>query len=174
MVAQYALLDDFFCAWTAWVIDPPYLYDDATTVIQAETLRRAQCGEKFKYETKPPSTVRGHLNSLARMYTSAAPGVSFVPSSLSQFPQLQKLMTAALTRERSRKVLDKVGHPGAEVLQDEELSAVLASVDWSKPYESQRGNILILGYSTGYRSEVLRRYKLTLLWKLKLQPVVQC
>eukprot|EP00667_Euglena_gracilis_P014491 EG_transcript_15018 len=145
--AQYEDLDGFFSAWAGWVIDPRYLFDEATLINQAEQQRRAQCGTTFKFETYLPSTVRGHFNSLARVFTSVDPDGTLVPSSKKQFPQLNRLMTSALTRESSRKAVGTAAHPPVEVLQDEEpcwlpwigASLLRANVQTSSFWRTARG-----------------------------------
>ena len=140
-----------------WVIRPSSLFDTKEQIEQCERQRRGQCGGQFKYYAQPVSSFRTYINALARVHTASTPEASMVPSSVRQFPLFNVFINTVIERERAHRSFGPIANDDSLILQEKELPFLFNASEMNVPYQQQRFNLLVLGFRSGLRAEVLRR-----------------
>jgi hypothetical protein len=153
--AEYTSLDLWLMGWAKWVLDPKFLFSTAAAAAEFSQKRREQCGEKHKFHSKVPQTFRTYMNALQRVNNSSG-GVAIIPSSKRQFPEFNRLMTEVLKKERGARAV-RMASSESGVLLESELEKLFGKKPPCSVFHDQRWNILVVGFRTGLRSEVLRR-----------------
>ena len=113
------------------------------------------CGNHCKPRSTTPGSVVTYANSLAALYRESSNSNKFIVSNKALFPKYNLLMKNTGNEHALLKSLDD--KPEVEILQDDELPTLWNTVNFNNAFESQRWNILILGYRTGLRGECLQR-----------------
>jgi hypothetical protein len=157
---EYEGLDAWLLAMSRWMMQAQLMFDDP---------REAEAFHANRIQKKPPgyklyqmsaNSFRGYLNGIGRAYNETDTQPFIMMSSLKQFPETNRFMRAALTREALRRSLN-VTHSNYDdhVLTENELPRLREATDFQKPLQVQRCNQTILAYRTGFRPEMLRRLK---------------
>ena len=159
--ATYDTLDAFFVAWGQWVLEPSQMFDTAAEQEQCMQQRVQQAGDRFKVYSVPIGTFRTYMNAAARAYMAQVAPIPnhkpAVPSSVKQFPEYARFLRAVITRARGAKAVANAANPQSDILRPEELPMVMATVNHHNVQQRQKANILLIGFQTGLRAEVLRR-----------------
>ena len=92
---------------------------------------------------------------MGAIYKESTNNNKFVVSNKALFPKYNLLMkNTGGEHALLKSVADK---EPVEILQDHELHTLWDKVDFNNDFETQRWNILVLGYRTAYRGECLQR-----------------
>ena len=113
------------------------------------------CGNHCKPRCTTPASVITYVNSLAALYRESNNTNKFVTSNRSLFPKYNVLLKNTGNEHALLKSLDDT--PEVKIPHDDELPLLWSKVNFNNAYETQRWNILILGYRTGLRGECLQR-----------------
>jgi hypothetical protein len=151
-------LDDSFLGWDRWSLDLREMYSDEEQIAACLRARAEKAGDTFKLRSMPVLSFRTYINGLAHLFkVSVQTPQAIVISSITQFPKLNAFLAPLLSRAMDKKAANWKGDPISKVLVQPELVQVVAMAEeLGRPLDIQRQNILVLGYSTGYRGEVLR------------------
>ena len=157
---DYESADAWLLGLARWAMKVDVMFDDADEGRRFQAERADKCQGRFKLYNMSAQSFRTYINALGRAYNATQQQPYVVMSSLKQFPQMNAFMRCALTREAAKKSLNanSVDYDD-NVLKEEELPALCAATDFTKPLQAQRYNILILAYRTGFRPEMLLRLK---------------
>jgi hypothetical protein len=154
----FASLDEVLVGWARWCIDARELFKTQQEADAWVKTRQEKAGKDGRLRSMPVSSFRTYVNAVSNIYKALAPVFAIiVPSSVSQFPQFNALMRPLVTHERAKKAQEAKGGLANNVLQADELLTVLKAAEGNTPFFVQRRNLLLLGYTTSYRGEVLRR-----------------
>ena len=150
-----ATLDDWFEGLAKFCLNPKFLFKDPKKQEECWEQCVRLCGNHCKPRSTTPGSVVTYANSLAALYRESSNSNKFIVSNKALFPKYNLLMKNTGNEHALLKSLDD--KPEVEILQDNELPSLWKTVNFNNAFESQRWNILILGYRTGLRGECLQR-----------------
>ena len=155
---SFETLDDCFVGWARWTIKTEELFAsaEARDTWNVKKQEKARAGAKIR--NMPAASFVTYANDMARVYRHVcAPLPRIIPSSEKQFPKYNLFMQPLLKDSKERDVAKWKGDPENVVLQEEELLRIVEGTNFAQPYSVQRRNMLVLGFCTGYRAEVMKR-----------------
>jgi hypothetical protein len=151
---KYDSLDEYLRGWARRTIFPVYLFDDEADV---ESCKQQRATQNFPLKELSADSWRSYVNGMMRAYNATAPKIALAAFVDRQFPLLNEFAAPVLKRERGVRAMEAAQRTTPGILTEEELLSLRTRFDANNVLQMQRWNLLIFGFRTGLRAEVLSR-----------------
>jgi hypothetical protein len=155
----YQDLDAWFKGWACWALNVHFLFDDNEAAVKFQEHRESTQGIHLPLRNMSPSSFRTYANAVCRKFNEVEPadGVYLLASSVKQFKALNEVMKKTLMKEGKEKALRSGPDFENDVLVAAELELLYSQTNFACAYQAQRYNMIIMGFRTGFRPEMLVR-----------------